>query len=110
MMVISTKDELQSLIIDAVNVAVSQISFPQKLEPPLPDYFTIDELSKYLKLAKPTLYSKVSNRSIPFIKRDGRLYFSSKSIIQYLEECKKLTKNINLINNIKNEKSRKISI
>jgi excisionase family DNA binding protein len=98
-LVVTTPQELQTLITDAVNVAVQQISFPQKLEPPLPDYFTIDELSKYLKLAKPTIYSKVNNRTIPYIKRGKRLYFSRKSIIEYLEEGNNITKNFKLKNN-----------
>lgn len=102
--VLVSPQELHSLIMDAVNVAIQPITFPKKLEPPLPDYLTVDELSKYLRLAKPTLYAKVNNRTIPYIKRGKRLYFSRVSIMEWLEEGKKLTKNFNLINNFKNEK------
>lgn len=103
--ILVSPQELHSLITDAVSVAVQQlISFPKKLEPPLPDYLTVEELSKYLKLAKPTLYFLTSNRKIPFIKRGKRILFERVSVIKWLEEGKKLTKNFNLINNIKNEK------
>mgnify|MGYP003831105809 CR=1 FL=1 len=98
--IVTTSQELHALIRDAINVAVRQISLPQKVDP-LPDYLTIDELSAFLKLAKPTIYGFVSKRTLPFIKRGKRLYFSRLNIIQWLEEGKKKTKNEILINNFK---------
>lgn len=49
---------------------------------------TIEEASQYTSLAKQTLYGLVSERRIPFIKREGskRLYFSKAELKEWLLE------------------------
>ena len=49
------------------------------------DYMTVDQLSAYIKLSKSTIYKKVMNREIPFIKATGSLLFSRTSIDNWLE-------------------------
>lgn len=50
---------------------------------------TIHEAAKFLNLAVPTLYSKVSKRELPVMKRSKRLYFSNIELMQYLKHGRK---------------------
>ena len=54
-------------------------------------YLSIDEVSKLLGLAKATIYSKVSKRELPHMKRGKNLYFSEKEINGYLKGGKILS-------------------
>jgi len=49
------------------------------------NYLNVDELASYLRLSKSTIYKKVMNREIPFIKATGSLLFSRTSIDNWLE-------------------------
>lgn len=97
-MVLVTPSELQTLIQDAVNVAVQQITIPQKIDP-LPEFLTIQEAATFLNLAVPTIYAKVSKRELPFIKKSKKLYFSKSSLTDYLSEGKNDTK-LNIFQNL----------
>lgn len=100
-MVLITPSELQTLIQNAVNVAVQQFSLPQKIDPlPESKYLTIEQACTYLNVAKPTLYGYVSNRFIPFIKKGKKLYFERKELESWLHEGRKSTKK-ELFNNLK---------
>lgn len=100
-MVLITPTELQTLIQNAVNVAVQQFSLPQNNEPlPVSRYLTIEQACTYLNVAKPTLYGYVSNRFIPFIKKGKKLYFERKELDSWLLEGRKSTKK-ELFNNLK---------
>ena len=50
---------------------------------------TIQEAAKFLNLTVPTIYSKVSKRELPVMKRGKRLYFSSTELMEYLKEGRK---------------------
>ena len=47
---------------------------------------TIQEAAAFLSLSVPTIYSKVSKRELPFMKRSKRLYFSSEQLQNYIRE------------------------
>lgn len=50
---------------------------------------TIQEAAEFLSLTVPTMYSKVSKREIPCMKRSKRLYFSSTELLEYLKDGRK---------------------
>ena len=50
---------------------------------------TIQEAADFLSLTVPTMYSKVSKREIPCMKRSKRLYFSRTELLNYLKEGRK---------------------
>ena len=50
---------------------------------------TVDEAAEFLSLTVPTIYSKVSKRELPFMKRGKRLYFSSSELMEYLKQGRK---------------------
>ncbi len=53
------------------------------------ELLSIDEAAEFLKLAKPTLYTKVSKNQLPFMKRGKRLYFSRTELMEYLKQGRK---------------------
>jgi excisionase family DNA binding protein len=57
----------------------------------LEQLLTIEETSRYLNLSVPTIYTKVSKREIPFMKRGKRLYFSSSELFEYIKAGRKNT-------------------
>lgn len=46
---------------------------------------TVNEASEFLNLSVPTIYTKVSKREIPFMKRGKRLYFSTMELLEYIK-------------------------
>ncbi|MCO6495471.1 MAG: helix-turn-helix domain-containing protein [Bacteroidetes bacterium] len=50
---------------------------------------TIQEAAEFLSLTVPTMYSKVSKREIPCMKRSKRLYFSRTELLEYLKDGRK---------------------
>jgi excisionase family DNA binding protein len=46
---------------------------------------TVEEAAKFLTLAVPTIYSKVSKKELPFMKKNGRLYFSQSELLEYVK-------------------------
>ena len=52
-------------------------------------FLTIQEAAQFLNLTVPTLYSKVSKRELPVMKRGKRLYFSKTDLIDYIKEGRK---------------------
>lgn len=52
---------------------------------------TIQEASEFLSLSVPTIYTKVSHKELPVMKRGKRLYFSRTELIEYIKAGKKKT-------------------
>ena len=48
-------------------------------------FLTVDETAEFLNLSVPTIYSKVSKRELPYMKRGKRLYFARKDLETYLQ-------------------------
>ncbi len=64
---------------------------PQTVEPTdQPEQLlTIQEAAKFLSLAVPTMYGKVSKGELPVMKRSKRLYFSRTELLEYLKDGRK---------------------
>lgn len=58
----------------------------RKLQPDkeIKELLTVDEAAAFLHLSKPTLYSKVSRKELPYMKNGKRIYFSRKELIEHL--------------------------
>lgn len=52
---------------------------------------TIKETADFLSLSVPTIYSKVSRGELPVMKRNGRLYFSTDELVEYLKGGRRKT-------------------
>lgn len=55
------------------------------------ELLTIEEASKFIHLAPPTIYAKVANSTIPYSKKGKRLYFSKKELISWVKKGRKKT-------------------
>jgi excisionase family DNA binding protein len=55
----------------------------------LEQFLTIQEAAQFLNLSVPTIYSKVSKRDIPVMKRGKRLYFSNTDLMEYIKKGRK---------------------
>lgn len=64
---------------------------PTKVEPTeQPEHLlTVQEAAQFLKLTVPTMYSKVSKKKLPCMKRGKRLYFSSTELMEYVKQGRK---------------------
>lgn len=51
----------------------------------------IEDAAKFLNLAVPTIYGKVSNNSIPYNKQGKRLYFLKSELIEYIKQGRNKT-------------------
>lgn len=51
--------------------------------------FSVKEAAQFLNLTVPTIYSKVSKRELPVMKRSKRLYFSSTELLKYIKDGRK---------------------
>ncbi len=62
-----------------------------KNEANVDELLVIEDAAKFLNLAVPTIYGKVSNNSIPFNKRGKRLYFLKSELIEYIKQGRNKT-------------------
>lgn len=62
------------------------------LESDLEEFMDIDKTTKYLKLARQTIYQLTSNRDIPFYKKNKKLYFKKSELVAWLKEGKSISK------------------
>lgn len=56
------------------------------------DLLTIEQAADFLSLSVPTIYAKTSAKSIPFMKRGKRLYFSRTELMEYLKAGRSKTR------------------
>lgn len=57
-----------------------------------PEIMNIDEAAAFLKMAKQTVYSKTSQRTLPYFKRGKRVFFRKEELLSWLEKGRKYTK------------------
>lgn len=93
-LIITSKEELQALIIDAIGAGLER---HQDLSPsePLPVVLDIDAFCAYTGLSKQTVYRKTRKGEVPHSKRGKRLYFDKKEVDEWLLANKISTKTIN---------------
>lgn len=72
-------NRIESLIVELRNIQQHSSTHPDDTD----QLLSISEASKLLKLAIPTLYSKVSRNEIPVSRSHGKLYFSKKILIEW---------------------------
>lgn len=83
------------IIIEKLNVIEKRIhSIETKLDSFENENHLMDtkQVSKYLKLAVPTIYDKIHKREIPYHKVASKLYFNKSEIDKWILNAKKLTK------------------
>ena len=72
---------------------IEQLLQKKELDKRVPEdqIFGIKEASSFLNVEVSTIYTNVSRGIIPSMKRNGKLYFSKRELLEYLKGGKKLT-------------------
>ncbi|PKO95492.1 MAG: DNA-binding protein [Bacteroidetes bacterium HGW-Bacteroidetes-7] len=84
--------ELEEIIDRSIEKALAGHHFKSSVELPLNgDFLKISQAANFLNLTVSTIYSKVSRRELPCMKRGKRLYFSREELSKYLQQGRKLT-------------------
>lgn len=95
--------EMQNLTFDQLPNAVSSLIqkmesierlLTEKTTTPHTDQkelLSMKEAAKFLSLSTATIYSKVSRRELPCMKKNGRLYFIQSELMDYLKAGRKET-------------------
>ena len=52
-------------------------------------FLTVKECAHFLRISTSTIYRKVSEESIPFLKPNSILYFDKEKLIEYVNMCQK---------------------
>lgn len=55
------------------------------------EFLNVDQAAEFLDLAPVTIYAKVRNSEIPYIKRGRRLYFSTYDLQKYMRDGRSVT-------------------
>ena len=61
-------------------------------KPDTTQLLTIQQSSEFLTLSVPTIYSLVSKREIPFMKKSKRLYFTQSELTEWIKSSRNLKK------------------
>lgn len=86
--IIIDKIDLEELIQKAVKNAVQNA---QKAKP-TDELMDVEQASRFLHLAKQTLYGLTSERLIPFLKRGKRIYFKREELLNWVNQGKMKTR------------------
>ncbi|MGC6413596.1 MAG: helix-turn-helix domain-containing protein [Bacteroidia bacterium] len=86
--IIIDKTDLEELIQGAVKNAVQNA---QKAKP-TDELMDVNQASKFLHLAKQTLYGLTSERLIPYLKRGKRIYFKKEELLNWVNQGKMKTR------------------
>jgi excisionase family DNA binding protein len=91
-LIVTTHDELSTLIEEAVQkgIAVSKTKSTEYAN--INEFLTISQASSFLNLARQTLYGFTSNQTIPFFKKGKKLYFKKSDLEKWLSEGRKITR------------------
>lgn len=84
--------ELQTLIIDCVNVCLQNNADLNKSDADQDQLLSIKQVAELLNLSVPTIYGLVSRSTIPVSKKGKRLYFSKQELLNWIKEGRKKTK------------------
>jgi excisionase family DNA binding protein len=57
------------------------------------DILTVEEAAVFLKVKRPTIYGYLYNKQIPSVKKRGRVYFRKSTLLEWLGEGQRMTKN-----------------
>jgi excisionase family DNA binding protein len=84
-------EQLQTLIIDAVNACLDVRQNQQSPQPEPDQLLTIQPAAELLHLSVPTMYTLVSKGEIPVSKKGKRLYFSKQELTSWIKSGRKKT-------------------
>lgn len=85
---ISTDDLIERVAFRTVEILKASKKEKEAHQELSEQFFSVQQTASFLGLTSATIYSKVSRKELPFMKRNGRLYFSKQELLEYLKEGK----------------------
>ena len=89
--IILSKEELSEIVTNSVRAALKSEKPTANIPPSQPEILTIEQTSKLLNLAKPTIYTLTSKCKIPHFKKGKKLYFKRSELMEWIEGGKQKT-------------------
>jgi excisionase family DNA binding protein len=83
-------NELETLILNQVRKALAEVT-PPKTDTVKNELLTVKQAADLLSVSVPTIYGYVHFRSIPCMKRRGRVYFSKPELLAWIKSGKRST-------------------
>ena len=84
-------DDLKAIIREELKSYFMANPLNTKGSIPTDDFINIDQAAEFLRITKATIYSKVSRRELPSMKRGKRLFFSKEDLKGYLRKGRRKT-------------------
>lgn len=85
-------EELEPIIKRWIKEAQEESRLSELKKSKQPDgLLTVQGAAKFLNLAVPTIYTKVSKSELPYMKKGKRLYFSQEELLKYVKSGLKKT-------------------
>lgn len=88
-LIITTKGELEDLIQASIRKALSERQIETKKQEIEDRFLSIAEASRFLNLAKQTIYGYTSKGLIPFVKKSKRVLFLKSDLENWLLQGRK---------------------
>jgi len=85
-------NELDVLIQNSVRKVLAEINSTQP-DHDQDDILTVEEAAVFLKVKRPTIYAYIYNKQIPSVKKRGRVYFRKSTLLEWLGEGQRMTRN-----------------
>jgi excisionase family DNA binding protein len=85
-------EDIRQMFREELSVLLTSLPTPLSHSGPSKELLTPVEASLYLKLTRSTLYNMVHKRTIPHMKKGGKLYFSKDELHEWVLSGRKLTK------------------
>lgn len=86
--VFSTRN-IDNFIVDLANEVVKRLhQYNDEAPPnnkPADDLLTVPQAAEFLNLAVPTIYGMISKKTLPFMKKSRKVYFSKKELMEYIK-------------------------
>lgn len=82
----SIETPLFKLTVGELLEILRQEQSPSAIEKTIPEIFGIATLQEITGYSKATIYLKTHNKTIPYFKRDGKLFFRHSEILEWIQE------------------------
>lgn len=81
-----SKDEFRAMLREELMQVISDDHNGQTDSDNSEEFLTVEEVCKLIKISKPTLYERMKDSSIPFIRLGSRLLFVKEDVLKAIKQ------------------------